>query len=59
LYYCTVYDDVRLLQEEDSLEKGIYHTLKDVMKERDEHGKQWFTKENTSALLMNLVAAGM
>lgn len=41
------------------MEKGIYHTLKDVMKERDEHGNQWFTQENLSTLLVNLVAAGM
>lgn len=46
------------LQKDDTTEKGIYHTLKDVMEERDDDGKQWFTQENTSNLLMNFVAAG-
>lgn len=45
------------LSKEDSTEKGVYHTLKEVMKERDDDGKQWFTQENTINLLMNFVAA--
>lgn len=46
------------LQKDDTTEKGIYHTLKEVMEERDDDGKQWFTQENASTLLMNFVAAG-
>ncbi|XP_048780498.2 cytochrome P450 1A1-like [Ostrea edulis] len=51
-------DYLETLSKEETMEKGIYHTLKDVMKERDEHGNQWFTQENLSNLLVNLVAAG-
>ena len=46
------------LKEEDSAEKGIYQSLQETLKERDENGKHWFTKENVADLLMNLVAAG-
>ncbi|XP_078334324.1 cytochrome P450 2U1-like [Crassostrea virginica] len=46
------------LSEEDNVEKGIYQSLQETLKERDENGKPWFTKENVADLLMNLVAAG-
>ncbi|XP_048780499.2 uncharacterized protein LOC125683404 [Ostrea edulis] len=51
-------DYLETLSKEETVEKGIYHTLKDIMKQRDEHGNQWFTKENLSNLLVNLVAGG-
>lgn len=47
------------LSKEDTDNKGIYHTLKDVMEVRDDDGKQWFTQENTRNLLVNFVAAGL
>lgn len=50
-------EHLETLLKDDTTEKGIYHTLKDVMEERDDDGKQWFTQENTSNLLMNFVAA--
>ena len=46
------------VKEEDNVEKGIYQSLQETLKERDENGKPWFTKENVADLLMNLVAAG-
>lgn len=46
------------LSKEDTEDKGIYQTLKDLMEERDDDGKQWFTQENTRNLLVDFVAAG-
>ncbi|XP_062613133.1 cytochrome P450 1A2-like [Saccostrea cucullata] len=51
-------DLMELLSKADTTEKGVYHTVVDVMNQRDEQGKQWFTKDNLSNLLMNLVVAG-
>ncbi|XP_062589393.1 cytochrome P450 1A2-like [Saccostrea cucullata] len=45
------------LLEEECEERGIYHTMKEVMKEEDKNGKPWFTKVNLAALLLNLVTA--
>jgi hypothetical protein len=41
------------------VEKGMYHALKDVMKEKDEHANQWFTQDNLSNLIGNILVAGM
>ncbi|XP_061166966.1 cytochrome P450 1A1-like [Saccostrea echinata] len=51
-------DNLELLSKEDTKVKGIYHSLIDVINQRDENGKQWFTEENLSNLLTNLVVAG-
>uniref|UniRef100_K1Q9M6 unspecific monooxygenase n=1 Tax=Magallana gigas TaxID=29159 RepID=K1Q9M6_MAGGI len=38
-------------------ERGIYHTMKEVMKERDKDGKQWLMKENVKCIIYDLYAA--
>ncbi|XP_061187828.1 steroid 17-alpha-hydroxylase/17,20 lyase-like [Saccostrea echinata] len=45
------------LSKEECEEKGMYHTMKEVMEEEDKSGKPWFTEVNLAALLLNLVTA--
>ncbi|XP_061187092.1 cytochrome P450 1A2-like [Saccostrea echinata] len=52
-----ILDLLEKLSKEECKEKGMYHTMKEVMKEEDENGERWFTKENLEALILNLVAA--
>lgn len=51
-------DQLEKISNDDCEEKGIYHTMKEVMKERDKDGNQWLTKENVKGIIFNIYAAG-
>lgn len=50
-------DNLEILSKEDCEEKGIYHTMKEALKERDENGEMWFNDENLYGVLFNISGA--
>lgn len=52
-------DQLEKLSNNNCEERGIYHTMREVMKETDRDGNQWLTKENVKGIIYDLYAAGI
>lgn len=50
-------DQLEKLSNNNCEERGIYHTMSEVMKETDRDGNQWLTKENVKGIIYDLYAA--
>lgn len=51
-------DQLEMLSNDSCEERGIYHTMKEVMKETDKDGNQWLTKENVKCIIYDIYVAG-
>lgn len=52
-----ILDTLETLSKEACEERGIYHTLKEVLNEKDENGEIWLNDDNLYGILYNIAGA--